>query len=135
LFFSEESHSRRLEVAARRAALTEEDVMSDVQSTETKSPKAKANKAAKPAKGKAKKTAKPPARSYRLSLSAVEKAKAAIDGIENIITVAPTNASGDNVSTSLRTQRRAALVGLRALVATLRVKVKAVRKLREKSFV
>jgi hypothetical protein len=108
--------------------------MSDVQSTETKTPKGKAKKSPRAKTKKLAAKAKPPARSYRLNLSAVEKAKAAIDGIESIITIAPAGAKGDDVSSSLRTQRRAALAGLRTLVAAARAKVKAVRKLREKNF-
>jgi hypothetical protein len=50
------------------------------------------------------------------------------------VTIAGADAAGDNVSESLRTQRRAAVTALRAVGAAVHAKVKELRALRSASF-
>ena len=71
---------------------------------------------------------------YRVNLLGIEKLEAAVEALSEIVALAPAGASGEGVSDSLRTQRRAAVAALRQVGAAVRQKVKELRALRPASF-
>jgi len=71
---------------------------------------------------------------YRLNLAGIEKLKASVEALDGVVTVAGADAAGENVSESLRTQRRAAVGALRAVCAAVGAKVNELRALRPASF-